>query len=217
MKIEKNKVIELSYELEVDGAIVDRAVEERPLDYIQGMNMLLPKFEEYLEGKEPGESFAFTLTPAEGYGYSEPAMVLSLPKTAFMLDGKMHDELLVIGKTLPMINQMGNVVNGTVKEILEDSVKMDFNHPLADKTLNFSGKVLSVRDATDKELTEGLHGEFLPHGGCHGGCHGGGDGEGCCGGGNGEGCCGGGNGEGCCGGGEGEGCCGGGNGEGCCS
>ena len=124
MKIEKNKVIELSYELEVDGAIVDRAVEERPLDYIQGMNMLLPKFEEYLEGKEPGESFAFTLTPAEGYGYSEPAMVLSLPKTAFMLDGKMHDELLVIGKTLPMINQMGNVVNGTVKEILEDSVKM---------------------------------------------------------------------------------------------
>ena len=66
MKIEKNKVIELAYELEVDGAIVDRAVEERPLDYIQGMNMLLPKFEEYLEGKKPGESFAFTLTPAEG-------------------------------------------------------------------------------------------------------------------------------------------------------
>ena len=46
MKIEKNKVIELAYELEVDGAIVDRAVEERPLDYIQGMNMILPKFVE---------------------------------------------------------------------------------------------------------------------------------------------------------------------------
>jgi FKBP-type peptidyl-prolyl cis-trans isomerase SlyD len=61
---------------------------------------------------------------------------------------------------------------------------------MAGKTLHFTGKVESVRSATDKELTEGLHGEYLPQeegcGGCHGGCHKE-DGE-CCGKGDGEGC-----------------------------
>ena len=61
---------------------------------------------------------------------------------------------------------------------------MDFNHPMAGKTLHFTGKVESVREATEKELTEGLHGEFVPregcskcHGGCHGDCEGGCEGE----------------------------------------
>ena len=89
---------------------------------------------------------------------------------------------------------------------------MDFNHPMAGKTLNFSGKVIEVRDATEKELDEGLHGDYLPpeeggkrcrkHGGkCHkdegeGCCKEEGDGE-CCHseGKDGEGCC---NGGGCC-------------------
>ena len=57
-----------SYELIVDGALADKADETRPLDYIHGTGMLLPKFESEVEGKEPGEEFAFTLTPEEGYG-----------------------------------------------------------------------------------------------------------------------------------------------------
>ena len=64
---------------------------------------------------------------------------------------------------------------------------MDFNHDLAGKTLEFKGEVLSVRDATEKELKEGLHGEFLPVEACgcddphgEGCCHHGHHGEGCC-------------------------------------
>ena len=83
---------------------------------------------------------------------------------------------------------------------------MDFNHPMAGKTLNFSGKVESVRSATEKELTEGLHGEYLPQEGCH--CGGDGCGEGgCCGHGDGEGCGHEGHGSGECGHHGGHGCC----------
>lgn len=205
MKIEKNRVVELTYELEVDGKIVDKA-ETKPLDYIQGANMLLPKFESELEGKEAGDTFAFTLTPEEGYGTSDPKKIFDLPKASFEVDGVLQEELLQVGRIVPMLNSMGMVVQGVVKEIKEDAVTMNFNHPMADKTLNFSGKIVSVREATEKELTEGLHGEFLPHdchcsGGCHG-CHGEGEEGGCCGGHE--------DGESCCGGHEeGKGCCGG--------
>lgn len=192
MNIGQNKVVELTYELNVEGQLKDRATAERPLDYIQGTNMLLPKFEENLEGKQAGDTFEFTLTPEEAYGEVNPSLVLDLPKSAFMLDGKMHDELLVVGKVIPMLNNLGSVVNGTVKEVKEEFVSMDFNHPLAGQTLVFTGQVLTVREATEKELKEGLHGEYLPQEGhhcCGGGCHKG-DGEGC--GGGCEGGCGGG-------------------------
>lgn len=194
MKIGQNKVVEISYAVEVEGKIVDQRSEAQPLDYIHGANMLLPKFEEALEGQEPGYEFAFGVGPEDGYGEYEKEKVVELPKTAFMIDGKFQEQAVKVGSMIPMFNGQGQVVPGMVLEVKEEGVVMDFNHPMAGKSLNFTGKVLSVREATEKELTEGLHGEFLPHqgcgggcsggcGGCGGGCHGEGgchkDGEGC--------------------------------------
>ena len=195
MKAEKNKVVAVSYELEVEGHIADKAGSEAPLEYIHGTGMLLPDFEAAVEGKEPGEGFDFILSPEKGYGEYHPEYKLELPKTAFCgPDGRIMEEFLVVGRTIPMLNQEGQVVQGTVAEVAEESVVMDFNHPMAGKTLHFTGKVEAVRSATEKELLEGLHGEFLPpqddcgcghchghheDGGCHGegGCH---HGEGGC-------------------------------------
>lgn len=199
MKITTNSVVELTYELEVDGQIVDRCPVERPLDYIQGTGSLLPKFEENLEGLEPGDNFKFTLSPDEGYGRRDPDRVIELPKEAFMVNGDMREDLMKPGTTVPLLNHAGQVVPGLVVSVNETTVTIDVNSPMADKTLNFSGSILSVREATEKELTEGLHGEYL-HSNCGcGGCGGHhGEGHGCSG--CGEGGCGeGGCGEGGCG------------------
>ena len=214
MKVENNKVVAVSYALEVEGKIADQSAPGAPLEYIHGTGMLLPKFEAALEQKEPGDPFDFVLSPEDGYGVYDPSYKIDLPKTAFAIDGKIHDELLVVGRTIPMLNQAGQVVQGTVAAVSENAVTMDFNHPMAGKTLHFTGRVESVRSASDKELTEGLHGEYLPpeehpchrgkgKGGCHKheeggeGCrHEKGDGE-CCGEGHGDG-------DGCC---HGEGRC----------
>lgn len=172
MKIEQNKVVELTYELTVDGKVVDKA-ETKPLDYIHGNHMLLPKFESEIEGLEPDDEFAFTLTPEEGYGAYDPKHKFDIPKSSFEVDGTVQEELLQVGRTVPMLNSSGMVVQGVVAGIHDHTVTMDFNHPMAGKTLNFKGKIVSVRDATEKELTEGLHGEFVPtEGGCHGECGG---------------------------------------------
>lgn len=173
MKVSKDKVVAVSYELHVEGKLADKAESSAPLEYIHGTGMLLPKFEAALEGKEPGDGFSFTLTPEEGYGTFNPAALVRLSLDAFMMDGRVMTEFLVVGRTLPMLNGAGQVVQGTITEIGEDHVVMDFNHPMAGKTLDFSGRIESVRDASSKELSEGLHGEYLPpEEGCHKGrCH----------------------------------------------
>lgn len=171
MKIEQNKVVEFCYELEVDGQIVDRTTKEKPLDYIHGTGSLLPKLEAHIEGMEPGASFDVTLSPEDGYGEVDPSRIIDLPKDAFEVNGEVREDLLVPGNTIPMMNSMGGVIPGVVLEVTDDTVKMDLNHQMAGKTLHFKGEVLSVREATEKELTEGLHGEYVHSCGC-GGCHG---------------------------------------------
>ena len=178
MKITQNAVVEFSYDLEVDGQIVDRTTNEKPLDFIHGTGSLLPKLEAHIEGMEPGDKFDVTLSPADGYGEVDPSRIIDLPKSAFEVNGEVREDLLVPGNTIPMMNSMGGVIPGVVIEVTEDSVKMDLNHQMAGKTLHFTGEILTVREATEKELTEGLHGEYVHSCGC-GGCHGGGCGGDC--------------------------------------
>ena len=205
MKISKDKVVEFIYELEVDGNIVDHTTKERPLDYIHGTHGILPKLEAHIEGMEVGDKFTVTLAPEDAYGQVDPNKIIDLPKTAFEVNGQIREDLLVPGTRIPMMNSMGAVIPGVVLEVTENTVKMDLNSEMAGKTLHFTGEIISVREATEKELAEGLHGEFVHSNGC-GGCHGNHGGCGGCGGGCGEGGCG--DGEGGCGCGEGEGGCG---------
>lgn len=211
MIIEKNKVVSLTFTAQADGLTVDQAREGQPLEYIHGFHMLLPRLEEQLEGKEAGDSFSLEIGPEDAYGLYDPAHRFDIPKNSFSVNGRLREDLLVEGRVIPMLNGAGEVCMAQIIAVKDNSVTVDFNHPMAGKTLLFTGRILSLRDATEKELTEGLHGEFLPpeehH--CHrhgkGGCchHHHEDGE-CC---QGEG---GGchheEGEGCCHG-EGEGCC----------
>lgn len=188
MKIGKDKVVAITYELEVEGSIADRATQERPLEYIHGNHNLLEKFEANLEGKEVGDRFKFTLTPQEGYGEVDPERIIDLPKDMFKgQDGKYLEEFMKIGAQVPLVNAAGQMIPGVVVGVGEDTVKVDLNSPMAGKTLNFSGEVISIREASEKELKEGLHGEYV-HCNCGGGCGGdcGGDcdceeGEGGCG------------------------------------
>ena len=162
MKIEQNKVVAVAYELTVEGRTVDKSPEGKPLEYIHGTHMMIPGFEKGLEGHEPGDSFGIEVSPEEGYGTYNPKLRFDIPKNSFEVNGVLREDLLAIGTTVPMLNGSGHVVQGTVAAVGDDTVTMDFNHMLAGKTLHFAVEVVSVRDATQKELDEGLHGEYLP-------------------------------------------------------
>ncbi len=72
-----------------------------------------------------------------------------------MVDGKLAEDILFVGSQIPMADAQGNRMLGLVKEVGETTVKMDFNHPMAGKTLNFEVEVISVRDVTPEDLQGG--------------------------------------------------------------
>ncbi|MDD2594721.1 MAG: FKBP-type peptidyl-prolyl cis-trans isomerase [Bacteroidales bacterium] len=177
MTINDNKVVSLIYKLEVAGEIQDQTTKENPLEFIFGLGYLLPKFEENIKDKAVGDTFDFELAARDGYGDIDPQAVVDLPMNIFEIDGKIQEGLLTVGNVINMMNQMGGVIPGKVVEVGKESVKMDFNHQMAGKDLHFTGEIIAIREATEEELTNGLHGERAPHncGGecssCGGGCH----------------------------------------------
>jgi FKBP-type peptidyl-prolyl cis-trans isomerase SlyD len=178
MIISNNKVVSLSYELKVNDEIVDNAVAEHPLEFLYGHGQLLPLFEEKIKGLKIGDAFSFMVPCNEGYGQVNEMAVVELPKDIFNVDGQIPDDLLEVGRSLPMRDNEGNALNGLIVDIKDDVVVMDFNHPLAGQDLYFNGKVEAIRDASAEELQHGhIHGHHH-HGnesGCESGCE-----EGCC-------------------------------------
>ena len=156
MKISDEKIVSLTYDLTVDDngekELMERATKENPLVFMFGMGMMLEAFERNLSGKLVGDKFSFTLTPEEAYGEYVEENVAELPKQIFEVEGKFDSERIKEGETLPMMDNQGNRLMGSVLEVKSDVVVMDFNHPLAGETLHFDGEVIDVHEATPEEI-----------------------------------------------------------------
>lgn len=162
--ITKNKVVTVSYELktEPDGAVLEIADAARPLEFICGQGQTLEYFEMNLLNLKPGDKFDFNIPSANAYGDVNEDMVVDLPKDIFK---EVEAEDLVIGNTLPMMDSMGRHLEGKIIEIMDEEIRIDFNHQLAGKNLYFKGEVLGVRDASDEEL-EALNSHSCGCGSC---------------------------------------------------
>jgi FKBP-type peptidyl-prolyl cis-trans isomerase SlyD len=158
LKAEKDNVVSLTYELRVDhsdGKVIESLNESNPLTFLFGRGNLLPKFEAHISGLQVGDTFDFDLRCEDAYGEVNANAIIDVPINAFEINGKIDDSMLKVGNTIPMQDNSGNRLNGLVKEIGTDKVKMDFNHPLAGNHLFFVGEVREIREATDEELSHG--------------------------------------------------------------
>lgn len=176
MIIEDKKVVSIVYELRKDsaeGELVEELSQDNPLVFLFGSGNLLPKFEDNLAGLKSGDDFSFMLKSVDAYGEIQQNAVVDVPREVFQVEGEEDNGLLKVGNTIPMLDREGRRLNGVVKELGDQTVKMDFNHPMAGSDLFFTGKVTEVREANEDELS---HGHVHSSGSCEGcdkdDCHG---------------------------------------------
>ncbi len=111
---------------------------------------MLPKFEENLAGLSSGDSYDFQLAAEDAYGVKDENAIAELPLDMF---GEM--EKPEIGSVLPLQDNEGNQFRAQVKSISDTAVTVDLNHPMAGQDLHFIGTIISVREATEEELSHG--------------------------------------------------------------
>lgn len=189
-KVGPGMLVEYSYKLydEADGSLLFETPEGQPDRMVFGMSPeVVPGLVAAIDGLKPGDRFGVTLPPEAAFGERFDDNVVELDREIFTRDSELAEEVSV-GATLPMMTAEGFRITGTVLEIGDNKIKMDFNHPFAGKTVRYDGEVVSVRPATEEEIaaTQGCGG------GCGGCCGGDNAGGGCCGGDNAEdgcGCC----------------------------
>ena len=123
-----------------DGSAVDSSkVDNKPAKFIMGDGSLTANFEKCLLGLSEGQSETFTLAPEDAFGLSNPDNIHHLELNKFSSEVPAE-----VGTIISFTQPDGSELPGIIREVIADSVTVDFNHPLAGQTLTFEVDVLEV-------------------------------------------------------------------------
>jgi FKBP-type peptidyl-prolyl cis-trans isomerase SlyD len=148
-------VVTLDYTLTVDGEVVDSTAGIDPISFLQGYENILPGLEQELYGLKIGDKKQVSLKAKDAYGEIDPEAVVDVPRSDIPKDIPMKP-----GIELQVSNEDGELMDAVITSISKDTVRLDFNHPLAGKNLNFDVTVVDLREAEPEELEHGhVHGE----------------------------------------------------------
>jgi len=148
-------VVTMHYKLTLsDGQVIDSSEGQDPLAYLHGANNIVPGLEAAMGGKAAGESFEVNVAPEEGYGPRIDEAIQTVPRDRFPADATLE-----AGIQFQATDPDGNPLMGTITAVEGEDITVDFNHPLAGQTLNFSIEIVEVREATEEEQKHGhVHG-----------------------------------------------------------
>ena len=152
-------VVSLDYTLTVEGKLVDASEENEPIEFIQGYQNIIPGLEKALYGMAVGDSKEITVASKDAYGEMDPKAMVDIPRSEFPKDIELET-----GLELALQQPDGDVLHAIVVSFVNDTVKLDFNHPLAGKELSFRVTVVELRQATVEEISHGhVHGAHDHH------------------------------------------------------
>lgn len=137
--IAKGKKVKFDYALTVDGQVADASEGRGPLEYVHGQEMIIKGLESQLEGMKVGDQKTVTVSAEEGYGPVDAEAILDLPKTS--LDPAIVPEK---GVELQLQGKDGQIIPGIIEAVKEETVTVNFNHPLAGKELKFDVKIVGI-------------------------------------------------------------------------
>ena len=161
LEVSDNVVVTLEYILTLDdGEEIDRSTAEEPLQFLQGHGEIIRGLEKALYGMQVGESKEVNVSPSDGYGEYNSSAFETMTRDNFPANMELAE-----GQELNIRDSETNeIFQASIYEIKQDEVVLDFNHPLAGESLNFSVKVVDLREATTEELSHGhVHGSGGHH------------------------------------------------------
>ena len=146
-----NLVVSMHYKLtDNEGNVLDSSEGSEPLTYLHGAGNIIPGLEKALVGKVEGDTQQVTVEPAEGYGEVMPELTQTVDKAAFQ-----GVESVEVGMSFEAQTSDGSVQHIVVTKVDGEQVTVDANHPLAGVVLNFDVEIVSVREATEEEISHG--------------------------------------------------------------
>ena len=138
--VSEGKSVKVQYTLKVDGKVLETSVGRGPLQFTAGSHQIIPGFEKAVMGMKVGQKKSFSVSPAEGYGLEDPKAIKSIPKKQIPPDIKPR-----AGMILDTKGKNGQRVPVKVVEVKNEVVVINFNHPLAGKTLKYDIEVLEIK------------------------------------------------------------------------
>ena len=160
MPIEHHTVVTMHYHLtNAEGQVLDSSRDDEPLTYLHGGGNILAGLERELTGLDVGATKTVNLSATDGYGEYDASMVQSVPRQDL---AGLPD--LEVGMQLQARKSDGQTMIVVIKEIQQDAVVVDGNHPLAGVPLTFEIEIVSLRESTEEERQHGhVHGEGGHH------------------------------------------------------
>jgi FKBP-type peptidyl-prolyl cis-trans isomerase SlpA len=135
--------VTLHFALELeDGAVVDSNFDAEPVTFIVGDGNLLPGFEESLLGLQAGDEKSYVIPPEKGFGAYNPDNIQEFRRADFPTDVELSE-----GLVLSFADAQSNELPGVVRNFDEQTVAVDFNHPLAGRDIKFSVRIIDVNPA----------------------------------------------------------------------
>ena len=143
LEIETNTRVTLNFSLSLEtGEEVDSNFGHDPVSFVMGDGSLLPGFERRLLGMRAGDEAEFCIPPDEGFGEPQDDNIQAIPRTDFDAEAPLEPGML-----FTFADAAGGEVPGMVVEVGEDTVTVDFNHPLSGRTIHFKVKIARVEPA----------------------------------------------------------------------
>ncbi|HSA61990.1 MAG TPA: peptidylprolyl isomerase [Nitrospiraceae bacterium] len=140
MVVSNGKQVSLEYTLKLeDKTVVESNVGREAMTYTQGAHEIVPGLEKALEGLAVGDKKRVEVQPADGYGNVDPKAIQEVKKS------QIPENARKVGAVLEAKGQDGQSMFPRVTEVKSETVVLDFNHPLAGKTLIFEIKVLDIK------------------------------------------------------------------------
>ncbi len=150
LQVADDLVISMAYVLQVDNELVDMTEEGESLQFIQGYGSIIPGLEQAIAGMTVGEMRAITVSAKEAYGEYDYEQVDDIPMSEFPTEIPLEP-----GLEMEMEAVDGETLYGKIISVGKARVKVDFNHPLAGRELDFEITILDIRPATEQELEQG--------------------------------------------------------------